>query len=1162
MVEPMAADQRSRLATIRRFDQLVAYLRDDMGWPIESDDFEELTFEYAPEELGIDAKNAAKIQEIKRLRPLAPSQPWGIFFVKFEPKRLPVVALRRILGQVALKKRVSANKSERQAWADDDLLFVSNYGEGSERRIAFAHFAKPANGADLPTLKVLGWDNLDTPLHLDDVAEKLTRDLAWPDDPDNAAAWRARWRGAFTLRHREVISTSQELSIRLAELARAIRDRIKTILGIETEKGRLTQLMKVFRTALIHDLDAEAFADMYAQTISYGLLSARIADPHKKTADDLAAHIGTNPFLQELLEAFLEIGGRRGKAGGPGLDFDELGVSEVVELLDDANMEAVVADFGDRNPQEDPVVHFYELFLKEYDPKKRMQRGVFYTPRPVVSYIVRAIDDLLRTEFGVTDGLADTITWGEMVLRNDRLCIPEGVSADQPFVQILDPAAGTGTFLVEVIDRIHKTLQAKWKSQGRTENELSELWNHYVARHLLPRLHGYEVLMAPYAIAHLKVRLKLYETGYHFGSDERAKIYLTNSLEPPSSLADAAAAGLFDALANEAREVNEVKWHRRMTVVLGNPPYAVEGVNKNKWIDGLMGYYREDVKNERNIQLLSDDYAKFIRLAHSLVTLSSGGIVGMITKNTYLNTTAFRGLRKRLQADFDDVTVLDLHGKLYEKPPEGGRDSNIFEIRVGVSVVFARRGTLSGGSGTFRHSDMWGSGDAKLNVLARLTLSDTAWTVVPADTRDWALEPLTRNQGDAESALEYGGFAPLLELAIADRPVSKLQGVAWGSGVKTNRDFLLVAFDREELTRRMELLASSRLPVSQVRAELGLEDGRYWNTDRERAKLRALNWSERIFPYLYGPFDTRFVAHIPSLIEIGRGGASKHLMSSLQRLKNVALVLKRRNLDEEYHHAFVTRHTCDINCLGGQTYVIPLELARRSVGETQRRVEIGELGSTFLSGGAVLSRAFGCAPPSPFEVMSYVYAVLHSPVYRWRYGRELRKEFPRIPLPREATLFEHLSRLGKGLCELHLTEGPAFEVARLTYFGPSRPVVLRPAWIDGAVWLDARPKGRGEKLVPGSIGFGEVPEEVWCFRIGGYQVCEKWLKDRKDRRLSKGEIAHYQKIVVALAETIRLMKEIDEVIEAHGGWPMAFQTGRPARQSALKAAEGPESYDG
>ena len=259
----------------------------------------------------------------------------------------------------------------------------------------------------------------------------------------------------------------------MAELARAIRDRIRTALAIETESGPLTKLMKAFQTALVHDLDEAGFADMYAQTITYGLLSTRITDPRGRTADDLASHMRTNPFLRELMETFLHVGGRRGKAGEPGIDFDELGVSEVVELLDDPNtkIEAVVRDFGDRNPQEDPVIHFYEHFLAAYDKKQKVSRGVFYTPRPVVSYIVRSVDELLRSEFGLTDGLADTTTWGEMAELQDDIEIPDGTPPDQAFVQILDPATGTGTFLVEVIDLIHETMVEKWRAQGPRREE-------------------------------------------------------------------------------------------------------------------------------------------------------------------------------------------------------------------------------------------------------------------------------------------------------------------------------------------------------------------------------------------------------------------------------------------------------------------------------------------------------------------------------------------------------------------------------------------------------------------------------------------------------------------------------------------------------------------
>ena len=380
----MPIDHRAELKNIRTFPSLVRYLRDEMGWPIDSDDFEEMTFEYTAEELGINAASAAKIEKdgIKRLRPLSPNQPWGVFFVKFEPKRLPVVALRRILSRVALKKRASANSDERAAWAADDLLFVSNYGEGDARQISFAHFSQDESKGDLPTLKVLGWDNLDTPLHLDHVAELLTQRLSWPDNDKDVTSWRESWRSAFTLRHREVITTSKDLSIRLAELARAIRDRIKTVLAIETERGPLTKLMKAFQEALVHDTDTEGFADMYAQTIAYGLLSARVTNPKANTADGFATQLPvTNPFLKELMESFLHIGGRKRKtAHGSGIDFDELGVSEVVELLDDANMEAVVRDFGDLKPEEDPVIHFYELFAKEYDPVEKVRRGVFYTP--------------------------------------------------------------------------------------------------------------------------------------------------------------------------------------------------------------------------------------------------------------------------------------------------------------------------------------------------------------------------------------------------------------------------------------------------------------------------------------------------------------------------------------------------------------------------------------------------------------------------------------------------------------------------------------------------------------------------------------------------------------------------------------------------------------
>ena len=1165
----MPTDHRERLARIRRFDQLVAYLRDELGWPIDSDDFEELTFEYTPEELGIDTKNAAKIQEIKRLRPLVPGQPWGIFFVKFEPKRLPVVALRRILGQVALKKRASANKSERQAWAADDLLFVSNYGEGEERRIAFAHFSKPRDGHDLPTLKVLGWDNLDTPLHLDAVARELTAHLTWPDDEDDPNAWRERWRAAFKLRHREIITTSKELSERLAKLARAIRDRIGTTLAIETETGPLTKLMTAFQTALVHDLDDAGFADMYAQTIAYGLLSARITDPARRTADDFAAHMRTNPFLRELMETFLRVGGRSGKAGGPGIDFDELGASEVVELLDHANIEAVVRDFGDRNPQEDPVIHFYEHFLAAYDKQQKVSRGVFYTPRPVVSYIVRSVNELLRSEFGLTDGLADTTTWGDMAKRHKDLEVPDGTPPDQAFVQILDPATGTGTFLVEVIDLIHGTMTQKWKSHGHDEQKIQALWNEYVPKHLLPRLHGYELLMAPYAIAHLKIGLKLYETGYRFESDERARVYLTNALEPAGD--DQLTLDFLPALAHEAEAVNEIKRKWRFTAVIGNPPYSGLSSNMGPWIDGLLkgrlpdgtatsSYYHVDGKplGERKVWL-QDDYVKFIRLSQWLLDGTGAGVHAYISNHGYLDNPTFRGMRWSLMQSFRRIHVLDLHGNLKKKeaPPAGGRDVNVFDIQQGVAIGLFTKAAAANRCAC--HADLWGEREQKYHWLLEHGSADTEWVRLEPGPPFHLFEPFD----DAGTGAYY------------DWPAINEVMAVNVTGIVTARDAFVIDFDREALRGRIADLRSKSLSDDAVRKKYFVGkgskkyppgDSRGWKLPAARRNIREDDqWDERYAPVLYRPFDIREMYYVPWMVDWPRTEAMPHLLAG----ENVGLITTRQTKDEWGALAtsnIIAHKTCsayDINSL------FPLYLypgVGKADGSLFSRWAKGKDGRTpnldmgfveqiatatelrFVSDGrGDLRKTFG-----PEDVLAWIYSVFHSPGYRERYEAQLKLDFPRVPLPESVDLFRKLAEAGHDLLVLHVLESLELDEFITTYTGPRNLEVGRVGWSDGTVWLDAGKTNAREghrATRPGSIGFRGVPEEVWDFQIGGYQVCHKWLKDRKGRTLSDEDIAHYQKIVVALNETIRIMAEIDEVIDAHGGWPDAFRIGSEADEA-------------
>ena len=1129
----MTTDHRERLAGIQRFDQLVAYLRDELGWPIDSDDFEELTFDYTPEELGIDEKNAAKIENIRRLRPLVPGQPWGIFFVKFEPKRLPVVALRRILGRVAVKKRASANASERPSWDAGDLLFVSNYGDGDQRRIAFAHFAKPHNSRDLPTLKVLGWDDLDTPLRLDAVARDLTTHLVWPDDEADVDAWREGWRAAFKLRYGEVIANSKQLSERLAELARLIRDSIRAVLSVETEAGQFTRLMKAFQATLLHDLQGAAFADMYAQTIAYGLLSARIADPNQRTADDLAAHMRTNPFLKELLEIFLRAGGRRGVAADQVLDLDELGVSEVVDLLDQANMEDILRDFGDRNRREDPVIYFYEDFLEAYDKDQKISRGVFYTPRPVVSYIVRSVDELLRTEFGLADGLADTTTWGDMAKRREDLKIPNGTLPNQAFVQILDPATGTGTFLVDVIDVIYRTMVKKWAAQGHGNRKIQALWNNYVPKHLLPRLHGYELLMAPYAIAHLKIGLKLYETGYRFDSEQRARVYLTNALEPASDLEQMELAGILPAVAHEAQAVNVIKKSQRFTVLIGNPPYSEKSKNDGGWIGGLMERYKTTIRSEEaQIKAVSNDYVKFLCLMHSLASLSGKSIVGVITGHGYLDGRLFRDLRRSWIASFNGIDIVNLHGS-GRRGDAAVDDENVFDILQGVSIAIVRQ-SFSAQSARIRYSELLGSRVSKYKRLVQHSVDEGV--VLGPETPLFLFSPSVATQSSLRTW-------PLSAIFGTGDP-RKDRNRTYAGGFKTRQDKFTVGFDELTLRTRIAELADITVTESQLRKKYRLCSTAHFEFHKARQAAQLGELRRSICNVRYRPFDDRLMIWAREVLCEPQERVTRHLFQP-----NLCLATSRVVKDDAFRHVSITRGPVEVISLSNSTstnaYMFPLYRYEfdEALGTTREKRRIVNLSPRFIAEleaatrmriSETMSNFVDDASMSPEEIVGYIYAILHSPSYRRMFADDLLRDFPAIPIPSGAKQFRAIAGIGGVLLSLHLLESPKIEKPTTDLVGGRTPKVDKISWSFDTVWVDKAQ----------STGFRGVREDVWNFQIGGYQVCHKWLKDRKGRTLSVADIAHYQKVVVALSETIRIMGEIDVIIEAHGGWPGAFQSGQ------------------
>jgi hypothetical protein len=1142
-----------RLRAIKTFPSLVKYLRDDLDWPIESEDFDDLTFDFKPEELGIDPKTSAKIESIKQLRPLASNQPWGIFFIKFEPKKLPVVALRRILGQLVIKKRASANRADQQTWKLSDLLFLSNYGENEQRQITFAHFSGNVDSKNLPTLKVLGWDDSDTALHIDHVHTTLRGKLQWPDDENDLEVWRKTWSSAFILRHREVIETSKELAVKLAGLAQQIRKRANSILSIETKGGPLRKLMAGFKEALIHDLTEDSFADMYAQTIAYGLLTARITNPKGDNPDELSKQMPiTNPFLKELMESFLSVGGRKGKSGkGGGIDFDELGINEVVALLDDSNMEAVVRDFGDKNPLEDPVIHFYELFLHEYDSEMRMQRGVFYTPRPVVSFIVRSVDEKLRTIFGLEDGLADITTWSEMAERNNGLKLPKNVKPEDPFVQILDPATGTGTFLVEVVELIHKKMVGKWEKGGKAQKEIEQLWNGYVSRHLLPRLYGYELLMAPYTIAHMKIGLKLHETGYQFTSDERARIYLTNSLEPPSD-SQIRLVGILPALAHESQAVNKIKSHQHFTVVIGNPPYSGNSSNQGDWISNILknsisrdatSYfeYKGLPLDERNTKWLNDDYVKFFRISQRLIDSSGVGIVGLITNHSWLDNPTFRGMRESLISTFPNVHVVDLHGnaKRKETAPDGSKDENVFEIQQGVAIALL---STAPDDKLILHGDLFGLRSHKYGQLFKCSVGEICQKEIIPDNALFLWRPIdTSNLHEYES---YYSIPNIFSITKAGR------GDSWAKGLATTKDHLFISFDQNEAESKVGLLASTSATDHHVADKLSLEDTPYFKIDYVRKAIREGDWKSRIYKVAYRPFDYRFIYWHPELYDVGRGASSKKVMRHLFQ-PNIAMITSRMTKGELFAHAFVSRHPVEVIFLSSKTsnnaFVFPKIYYPNPAKEKQISIDTPMVMDNFspdflkslsLAIGENLDSNGFSQRENRDDIFNYLYSVLYSRQLRSRYADLLTIDFPRLPLPRSRDLFIKLSKNGNELVNLHLLETSSLKPFITTIVGVGDFKIEKIIYSDETVWID----------IGQTKGFRGVPEEVWKFHIGGYQVCQKWLKDRRPkggqpgRVLTEEDINHYQKVIVAISETIRIMAEIDEVIEEHGGWPGAFVT--------------------
>lgn len=956
------------------------------------------------------------------------------------------------------------------------------------------------------------------------------------------------------------IEGAEELARRLARLTHLIRDSIATAFQTGNASSVLTDWRAVFAQTLLPELadagkEAE-FADMFAQTLAYGLFSARVMSGSARqfTLAEAAKLIPkTNPFLRDFFDLIT----------GPRLDDEPFAgfVQDLVTMLECADMAAILEDFGrgvENGRRRDPVVHFYETFLSAYDPRLRELRGVYYTPEPVVSYIVESIDWLLREKFDLKDGLADK-TKCPFIRKDD----PEAVEEETHRVLVLDPATGTGTFLFEVIEQIRERFEKKHQAG---------LWPAYVHEHLLPRLFGFELLMAPYAVAHFKIGLELSGRhlpelwratwAYQFQANERVNIYLTNTLEGIEHVTHQA--GPLAALTREANEASSVKSHRPVLVVLGNPPYSNFGrQNRNEFILGLLDDYKRGL-HEKKINL-DDDFIKFLRWAQWRIAQTGQGIVGYITNNVYLDGLTHRRMRESLLETFDEIFILNLHGssKKQETTPEGTKDDNVFDITVGVAIaLFVKLPPEKKPKGkkkpaTVHHADLWGLRKNKYDWLNGHNAANTTWTTFEPDAPDFRFVP--RNARYEKEYQRYWSIADAM-------PVRN-------TGIQTKRDDLLYYFTKKELNNVLNVLREKS--PDEIKKQFNLaDDGRDWQVAWAQDDLKSSKG--RISQVAYHPFDFRwtyYTGKTKGLMAYPRHSLMQHILGrenlSLLAIRNA----RRGNVDS----FFVGNTLLDKDAVSPfdnascfplylypngeseeQTELVPHENGRRPNLSAEFAKQFAEtIGLKFLPDGrGDLKKTFG-----PEDILNYAYAIFYSQSYRDRYAEFLKLDYPRIPLTSDSALFRRLCERGHRLIVLHtMQEAADYDISydlpgdnvveQVVYVPPLSSVVAdaaNPAAETVEADGDAKPPLKMNPDKAGKMGrvyinsqqyFEGVTPAVWQFRIGGYQVCEKWLKDRRGRTLGADEIEHYQRTVSALAETRTLMAQIDSLISDHGGWPI------------------------
>jgi len=861
--------------------------------------------------------------------------------------------------------------------------------------------------------------------------------------------------------------TAKTLAVELAKRTRFLRDQVvaEELKEQEAKKsGDIFAFYEAFHEFLIADLTLEDFADLYSQTIAYGMFAARTRTSGEFTRRDAYERIPRTVGILRDVFRFISL-----EEVPEALKWM---VDDIAQVLSAADVKKILERFYREGKGRDPIVHFYETFLAEYDPAERERRGVYYTPEPVVGYIVRSIHKLLKEKFGKADGLAD------------------------PGVTLLDPAAGTMTFVAEAARVASEEYEEKYGKGAKAD---------FIRENVLEHFYAFELMMAPYAVGHLKMSFMLEEFGYRLKEDDRFKLYLTNTLEF-EDLEQTDLPGM-RSLSEESRLAGKVKKKQPILVILGNPPYSGISTNKGKWITDLIEDYKQvDGKHfgERK-HWLQDDYVKFLRFAQWKIDQAGEGIVGMITNHGYLDNPTFRGMRQSLMTTFDEIYVVNLHGNSLKKEvcPDGSKDENVFDIRQGVAIALFVKGT---GEKTVKHHERFGLREDKYAWLDADDVKKTEWETLDPESPFYFFTPKTGSQA------RYDEFLAMPEIF----PVHV-------AGIVTARDRFVVDIDRAALLRRIAQFRDLSMPDSVVRRGFGLKDTRGWKLPEKRKLLaKDEEWRDKAQTCLYRPFDTRWLYYHRDMVDWGRERYMYHMSRA-----NIAISTARTVETGSFTHALctaemITHHTVSLKEVN---YLFPLFLYEgyeeddlfAAASKKVRRTNIED------KLNRQLQATYGHRV-APEHVMAFVYAVLYSPAYREKYDENLKSEFPRIPFTADSKVFDRVAGIGERLIALHLMKSKSLDAPVCRFDGDG----------DGRV---AKNKAAGRRydaetqrvFINREQYFSPVPDELWSYTIGGYQVLDKWLKDRAERRLSSADIKRYCRVATALAETMKIQVELAEV---------------------------------